>query len=93
MTKSLWIMCLLSWLFGLVDFWRRCKVTLAKFIGICKIHAELNISVMNETKWHEILLKLEVFVKKNFCLLLPNFIKGLNKSWLGLHPYSRNENQ
>jgi hypothetical protein len=66
MTKSLWIMCLLSWLFGLFDFLRRCKVTLAKFIGICKIHAELNISVMNDTKWHEILLKLEVFVKKPF---------------------------
>jgi hypothetical protein len=50
------------------------------FVGKCKIHAEQNISFLNETKWNEILSRPKGWVQKIFWTLRANFGKGCNKS-------------
>jgi hypothetical protein len=61
------------------------------FLGSCDIRAEQNILVMNEMKRYGIQLKPKALGKKNFRNLLPNFVKGLNKSWLKYRPFCMKE--
>jgi hypothetical protein len=51
-------------------------------VGNCDVGAEQKILVTNEMKQFKIWSKLKVLNIKNICNLLPNFVKGLNKSWL-----------
>ncbi len=49
--------------------------------GNCNIYAEWKILLVNETKQYEIWQGPKGWIQKIFQLLLPNFIKGCNKSW------------